>query len=152
MFFYHLDFSVFFLYKFVALLLLFRFVNIFFVRKYTRLIEKRTSRPSSDATWFLPVYVWGIESLLHIKWWFDIGLNSGSFISTLIYFEQFLFSAAILIVVIGLCYLQESWARHFGMGVRESQITIPLPLLVSILSVWLIWIIIYVNLPRSPSF
>jgi len=139
-------------YRLVAILLLFRFGYIFFVRKYSRLIGKRISRPSSDATWFLPLYVWGVESLLHIKWWFDIGLNSGSWISPLICFEQFLFSAAMLIAVIGLCYLHESLARHFGMGVRESQITIPLPVLICILSVWSMWFITYVYVAAIPVF
>jgi hypothetical protein len=139
-------------YRLVAVLLLFRFGYIFFVRKHSKLIEKRISRPSSDATWFLPVYVWGIEFLLYIKWLYDMGPGSGSFISLAFYFEQFLFSAVILAIVIGLCFLQEFLARHVGMGVRESQITIPLPLLVGILSVWLIWVIFYTYLPRIPSF
>jgi hypothetical protein len=131
-------------YKFVAILLLFRFGYLFFFRKHFKLIKKRVPRPSSDATWFLPVYVWGIESIMYMNRWVNSQEYSGG-IKYLMnkFIEQFYISTIILIVVTGLCYLQEYLAHRVGMGVRESQATIPLSVLFSILGVWFIWIVYY---------
>lgn len=133
-------------YKFTAILLLFRFGYIFFFRKHSKLIKERLPRPPSDATWFLPVHVWGIESLFHLGWWFALFLRGVKISSPgpdrlhpgLL--EHGFFSASVLIVVVGLCYLQEHLAWCAGLGVRESQATIPLSVMISILGVWFVWI------------
>jgi hypothetical protein len=108
-------------YKFVAILILFRFGYLFFSRKRFKFIKERIPRSPSDATWFLPVYIWGIEFLLYIKWLYDIVAGSGSLMSPALPFVHFLISLVILVIVIGLCFLQEFLARHIGMGVREAR-------------------------------
>lgn len=152
-------------YKFTAILLLFRFAYIFLLRKRSKLLRKRAPRPSSDATWFLPVYFWGIESLFHLLqwlanfgWWWKANISQEVRVSDPgmdrihpSFFEHGFFSAAVLIGVVGFCYLQEQLARRIGLGVRESQATIPLAVIVSILGVWFMWIS-YISLLTSNLF
>lgn len=137
-------------YKYAFILLLFRFGYIFFSRKRFKFIKGRVPRPSFDAIWFLPVFIWGIESLNHMVWW-DVERQIQGFEYYQIgRIEHGFFSALIFLIIIGLCLLQEYLARYVGIGVRENQSTIPISLIVVFLSVISVWILVGFNLPFPP--
>jgi hypothetical protein len=129
-------------YKAVVILLLFRFGHLYYSRKHFRSSRERTARLSSDATWFLPVYVWGIESLVHLARPI-ISMRYKYLIEPMHFSDYFFLTVSILMVVIGLCWLQEKIARGIGMTVRKSQATIPLSVLASILGVLLTWVFVH---------
>lgn len=129
-------------YKAVAILIIFRFGYLFFSRKRFISSRERTARLSSDATWFLPVYVWGIDSLVHLARPIIV-MQYRYLIEPTQFSDYFFLTVSILIVVIGLCFLQEKIARRIGISVRASQATIPLSVLACILGVLLTWVFVH---------
>jgi len=130
-------------YKVVAAVLLFRFVRIMLVWRHPRHRMVDMIRPPSDANWFLPVYVWGLESLCHVRW---LGANivrimesEGGLSIQKCFCNHAVLSAAILVVVLTLCFMEESLARTVGLPARAGQATLPLPVLGVMFGVMLNW-------------
>src|SRR5512139_1452496 len=71
----------------------------------------RIPRASWDATWFLPVYIWGLESLRHGYWWlFEVPYTG--FEKTVYGFgARVELSGAMLFIALGGCFLAEHLAR-----------------------------------------
>jgi hypothetical protein len=66
-------------------------------------------------------------------------------IDRLSFVEHGLFSATLLLVIFGMCFLQEYLARRAGMGVRKNQFTVPFAIIPIILGVYSLWIIVYLG-------
>jgi hypothetical protein len=106
--------------------------------------KKRTTRGplsgtfAGDAAWFVPVYVWGIESLRHLTWW----LLGGEFFP---YPPSFLqhgeFTIAILAFVAAACLAEEYLAKRTGLPARQACGTIPVPTMAAIVGVLAVWFI-----------
>jgi hypothetical protein len=98
------------------------------------------SRPNSDVTWFVPVYLWGIASVLHVHW----SLAGGTFTqcwgrSPWAFAEHAAFSGMMLIGVVSLCFVSEHAARRCGLPARASQATLPIAVVAAILSSAVCW-------------
>jgi len=99
----------------------------------------RPSRPS-DAMWFTPVYLWGVESICHAHWW-AFEAQWGGIAPNMLWigiYEAF-YSAAMLAVVCGGCFVAERQASKVGLRAREPQATLPVSVVASILSVVEAW-------------
>jgi hypothetical protein len=108
-------------------------------------------RPSSDATWFVPVHLWGIASIFHGGWLlFGDGPHGCFGLSPLAFGDHALFSFAVLGAVIPLCFLAEHLARRVGFPVRMPQATLPVALLAAILGVCGSWAVMFLALVPLP--
>jgi hypothetical protein len=98
--------------------------------------EARLITPSWDAAWFIPVYAWGVESLVHLAWWL---LGGEFFPYEPAFLEHGVFSIAVLVCVTGLCLGEERVARRVGLPSRDAQGTIPVPVVGAIIGVLAVW-------------
>ncbi len=97
----------------------------------------------SDATWFVPVYIWGLESIGHAHWWAFRASWRGIAPNLLwIGIEQSLYSAGVLALVCLACFHLERRAYGAGLRSRVPQATLPLPVVAGILSVVEAWSIL----------
>jgi hypothetical protein len=104
--------------------------------------RQHVPRPMSDATWFVPVYVWGIECLVDAA-----NYGAGHFGWP----ERAVGDVIMLIVALALSLSAEMWARRLGCAARRSQGSVPLPVVAAVLSVLLTWIaILVVSMIRVP--
>lgn len=97
-------------------------------------------RAPSDSTWFVPVHLWGIASVMHAGW----ALAGGAMTrcwgpSALGLAEHAAFSGALLPGVLALCFLAEHVARRLRLPARPAQATVPLPVVAAILGVAACW-------------
>ena len=104
----------------------------------------RVLRPHSDATWFVPVHLWGLCSLYHACWFlFGDGPRGCWGVPVWVFGSHAGFSWAVLAVVLSLCFLAEHVARRRGAPVRHCRATLPLPLLATILGVAGCWLLLF---------
>ena len=96
-------------------------------------------RPAWDATWYLPVYIWGIESNLNIV---TIGAGDGP--PWMVAPEQ----VVMLFVTLSLCLGTEGWARRRGAPSRAGLGAMPLPVVAAIVGVGLPWLLF--SFPQGP--
>jgi hypothetical protein len=92
---------------------------------------RATARPAWDATWFVPVYLWGIEAI-----WDATGMVSAD--SS--YLHRAVPSCLMLMVVLALCVAAEGWAHSRGLQTRESIGSLPLPVGAALVSLLLVWV------------
>jgi hypothetical protein len=126
------------------------------------LTVRRIARPAWDATWFVPAYIWSIESLLHLS---EVLIPSDSFpdswgvgASIHLGFVRFglgtrycfgfpvsvfgtraLVSALIGVFVVSACLLCERVARRRGRSVREAPWTLPAGVVAALIGVAITW-------------
>jgi hypothetical protein len=104
-----------------------------------RRATKPPPRPSSDATWFVPVYVWGLESLRHLVWWltephrFCFGLPFSAS------FQRVELTAIIMAVALAGSFLSERQARRHRRAVREAQAAVPISVVAALFGVQWTW-------------
>lgn len=101
--------------------------------------RKGQVRPAWDATWYLPVYIWGIESNLNIV---TIGAGDGP--PWMVAPEQ----VVMLFVTLSLCLGTEGWARRRGAPSRAGLGAMPLPVVAAIVGVGLPWLLF--SFPQGP--
>ena len=105
----------------------------------------------SDLTYFLPVFVWGIESVVHghqamfgpSRYCF--GFPIWAFAS------QAALSGVVGMALIAAGLLSERWARRGGWFVREGWAALPLPVVAGLVGVQLNWsfhLLAYIPFPR----
>lgn len=96
-------------------------------------------RAASDLTWFVPVFVWGIESLRHGLWWIYEapfrGIAAGPHLLVL----RAGLTCIIMVAVLLACFLAEYLADRVGCAGREPQATLPLPVFAAVLGVQWAW-------------
>jgi len=119
------------LYGWTSLYCLLQFGVIAWMSRRSTRQGERASRPSSDATWYLPVYVWGIESNVNV-----VNVTAGDGWPCLVAVQQ----ALMLLVTLGLCLGAEAWARRRGRPARATQGALPLPVVAAIISVEMPWL------------
>ena len=78
--------------------------------------NERQSRTASDATWYLPIYIWGIESNLDI-----VNVSAGDGSPWMVAPQQ----AIMLLVTLGVCFGTEAWARRRGAPSRAALGAVP---------------------------
>ena len=138
-------------YKFTVLYLLVQLIAVT-ARRARVQPSRQTIRPASDATWFLPVYVWGIESIHHGYWWLFEAPFGG--IAKTVYglLPRVELSVAVLMVTVGVCFLTEHLARRKGLPCRAAVGAVPLPVVVAVVAVqwiWGIWILVMIPVSRA---
>jgi hypothetical protein len=95
-------------------------------------------RPSS-MTCFLPVLVWGIESVFHAH---RAMLGPSRFcfgVPVWAFAQQGLLSALVGFVLLCGGFLSENWARRAGWPVRRDRAGLPLGVVAALASVQLVW-------------
>ena len=98
----------------------------------------RPFRPSGDLAWFVPAFIWGIESLHHVAWrMFATSYCFASPLPTTV--QAAALSGALMVLVIALCLLSEHLARAEGWAGRAPQLTLPLPVIAAITGVQWTW-------------
>jgi hypothetical protein len=112
-------------------------VQLILVRSRPRK-SSRTQRPPSDPTWFVPVYLWGLQSLGHI-YQFENGFWDHSDLTIVVYGEQYLLNFGVAALVLAGCFLSEHWARQRGWAARAPQATLPLGVVAAIIGVQAVW-------------
>ena len=97
------------------------------------------ARRAADLAWFVPVYVWGLESLHHLSWWLfgNHGFCWGPPIIS--FFSRCFLSCLVMAATVGACFASEQWARQNGRAVRPAQATLPVPIVAAILGVQWTW-------------
>ena len=97
------------------------------------------ARPPADLTWFVPIYVWGLESLHHLAWWLlgSHGFCFGPPISSL--FSRGFLTCLVMAATVGASFVSEQWARQNRRAARAAQATLPLPIVAAIIGVLWTW-------------
>jgi hypothetical protein len=97
-------------------------------------VPRRQHEPRSaiDATWYLPLYAWGIESNINLASSFA-GDGWPCFVAV----QQ----CVMLLVTLGVCLAAESWARKRGLPARRALGALPLPVVAAIISVETPWVL-----------
>jgi hypothetical protein len=115
-------------YPFTLTYLVAQFVFIRWRRGRPRVL--RGVRPASDPTWFLSVYVWGIESVIRTA---NAFAGDG--------WAMFVMPSGQLMLTIALVgsLLAESLARKAGCGARPSGGAVPTGVVAAILTMQLAW-------------
>ena len=112
------------------------------LRWWPRTERSRLCRPASDATWFVPVFIWGVESLDHLlEWPWTRGMCFGvprDWVGA-----QGIGSGAMLCAAVIACLWSEGIARRTGRGVRSATWSIPAGVAAGIVSVELNWVLFY---------
>jgi hypothetical protein len=100
----------------------------------------RAPRCSSDATWYLPVYVWGMESNINV-----VNATAGDGWVCMVAVQQ----GAMLLVTLGLCLGAEAWARRGGCAARATQGALPLSVVAAIIGVEMPWLLFAIPTTHS---
>lgn len=96
-------------------------------------------RPPSDATWFVPVFVWGLEALGHLVWWltdshgFCFGLPPAATL------ERVKVTTFMMATALAASVLSEHLARRHHRAARAAQATVPVSVLAALLGVQWTW-------------
>ena len=106
-------------------------------------------RPGADATWFISVYIWGIESLHHGYWWvFDAPyMGFAKPFQTLL--PRAVLSLSVLGLAISASLASEWFATRKGLPARASAGALPLPVVAAIVGVhwtWSLWCLVFLPL------
>lgn len=103
------------------------------------------ARPGSDATWFLGVYFWGYESAYSLlNMWAGICLTGEpgilTFVIQILMYEYIIPGLFVFLVVLGVSFMTECWARHRGLSARPGDAGLPPGVVATLLSVQFGWI------------
>ena len=98
-------------------------------------------RPASDLTWFVPMFVWGLESLHHLGWWIltSHGYCFGPPFDALLW--RWFLSGVLMVGTLIACFVSEFLARRMGWAARPAQATLPLPVVAALLGVHGTWVL-----------
>ena len=107
-------------------------------------------RAPSDLTWFVPVFVWGIESLRHALWWLFDAPFRGIAKSPYLLLPRAELTSFILGAVLLACFLAEYVAHRVGCAGREPQATLPLPVFAAVLGVQWTWGVLLLGFTFRP--
>ena len=105
----------------------------------------------ANAAWFLPVYLWGIASLLHRHWWLNASFRGIATPPGFLILHG-TFSIALGGVILIACLLSEQLAKGSGFPTRRSSTAVPLPVcaaLACVLGNW--WLTVLLCLPLAPG-
>jgi hypothetical protein len=96
-------------------------------------------RPASDMTWFIPVFIWGLESLHHLVWW--IGEPHGFCFGPppAATFERAELTSVLMVGALAASFLSEHQARRHHRPARAPQATIPIAVLAALTGVQWTW-------------
>jgi hypothetical protein len=90
--------------------------------------------------YFVPIYIWGIESLAHAHWWAFRASFRGIAPNLLwIGAEQGVYSLGVLGMTAAACILAEYFAARTGMRTRAGRGTVPLPVVAGVSAVGMAW-------------
>jgi hypothetical protein len=132
-----------FLYKFTILCVVTQFGAIVWWSRPSRRRQSRAPRPPSDAFWFLPVFVWGLESLRHCAWWVFEGQFRGIGVAVAKTLPAFLPRIMLTELMLGItlcgCFLAENVAHRGNLAARIPQATLPLSVVAAIVGVQWAW-------------
>jgi hypothetical protein len=112
--------------------------------------SRRPKRSASDLTWFVPVFVWGIESLRHAHWFaFDAPVR-GIAPSGYLFLPRAELTGFILGAVLLACFLAEYLAHRVGCAGRQPQATLPLPVAAAVFGVQSTWCLLLLAFTYHP--
>jgi|WetSurMetagenome_2_1015567.scaffolds.fasta_scaffold455619_1 hypothetical protein len=134
-----------------ALTLSYVFAQLVVIRIWPRQKDHRPARaprPPSDPLWFVPVYLWGLQSLyqlceVHSGLTGTEGTKGCVGSSILLYGMLFTANLYLLLLVLAGCFLSEHWARKRGWPARAPQATLPLGAVAALIGVQAGWGITY---------
>lgn len=128
-----------FLYKFTILSVIVQLGAIVWWSRPSLPQRRSTPRPPSDAFWFLPVFVWGLESLHHCKWWAFEAPFRGIVKTLLAFLPRIVLTEVMLGATVCGCFLAENLAHRRNLAARTPQATLPLGVVVAIVGVQWVW-------------
>jgi hypothetical protein len=132
-------------YRFTVLCLLAQLSATEWPRKVLR---PATVRPPSDPAWFVPIFVWGIESVRHAHW--SLFERPVEFPYLPDFAGQAGLSGLVLALVLAACFFTERRAGRQGLAARAPQVSLPLPVVAAILGAHWCWSVLgiaFISLP-----
>lgn len=113
---------------------------------------RRSTRPASDATWFLPVSVWGLESIRNGYWWIFEAPFIGIAKTVHAFLPRIELAAAALMVTTAVCLSSEHLARRRRLPCRAAAGSVPASVVAAIIAVQSIgglWLLVFVPITRA---
>jgi hypothetical protein len=108
-------------------------------------------RSASDLTWFIPVFIWGLESLHHLVWWLSESHGFCFGTPPAATFERAELTSVLMVGALAASFLSEQQARRHHRPARAAQATVPLPVLAALIGVQWTWAlclsVLYVPIP-----
>ncbi len=126
-------------YRVAPAFLIFRFLWLLTAARRGKRNLASPKRPAWDATWFLPVYVGGVESLLHLTWWSGGIAVRGIIPPGICLLEHGALSGLVLLGLLAACIIQEWTAPRVGIAARASVGALPLPVVAALAGVAATW-------------
>jgi len=105
----------------------------------SRIAPPSAVRPASDVTWFLPVFIWGLESLHHLVWWLTEPHRFCFGIPPAATFERAELTSVMMAGALAASFLSERQARRHRRPARAAQATVPLPVVAALIGVQWTW-------------
>lgn len=96
-------------------------------------------RPVWDASWFVPLYLGGVESLLHLALWLEGMARRGVVPPASLMLAHGAFSGTILLVLLVACALEDWAAPRLRTSARAMVAALPPPVLAGFLGVAATW-------------
>jgi hypothetical protein len=124
-------------YKLTALYIV---AQLLFISRWPhRRVTTSVQRPPSDATWFVPVFVWGLESLRHLAWWLTDSHGFCFGVPPAATLERAKLTSVFMIGALAASFLSEHQARRHHRAVRAAQATVPMSVLAALFGVQWTW-------------
>jgi hypothetical protein len=118
-------------------------VQLLAVTRWPRRLGAQPSiRSAADMTWFMPVFVWGLESLHHLVWWLSESHGFCFGIPPAATFERAELTSVLMVGALAASFLSEHQARRHHRAARPAQATVPLPVLAALMGVEWTWTLV----------
>lgn len=117
------------------------FIAIAGLSRRRQVSSARPCRPPWDSTWFVPIYVWGIESLLHAHSSLTtVAAGHGLLGAVFWLLIRLEVSGLALLCALGACAVAEWWAVSRGLPARAGVGAVPFPTVAAIIAVYWTWL------------